>query len=88
MPGWPPHHQGHRRQEAAGAWVFVGGLRPAHAITVVRPANGTSTMTDGPFAETKEQLDGFGVIQWWTAPSSTPVRQRPRGRCVPLDAVC
>lgn len=47
---------------AAGAWVFVGGLRPSHATTVVRPAGGTTTMTDGPFAETKEQLGGFWVI--------------------------
>ncbi|MCE7004132.1 YciI family protein [Kibdelosporangium philippinense] len=48
---------------AAGAWVFVGGLVPSDASTVVRPANGTTTMTDGPFAETKEQLGGFWVIQ-------------------------
>lgn len=49
--------------KAAGAWVFVGGLRPSHASTVVRSANSASTLTDGPFAETKEQLGGFWVIQ-------------------------
>jgi hypothetical protein len=49
--------------KAAGSWVFVGGLLPSHASTVVRPAGGTTTMTDGPFAETKEQLGGFWVIQ-------------------------
>ncbi|AXB46608.1 YciI family protein [Amycolatopsis albispora] len=49
--------------KAAGAWVFAGGLLPSHASTVVRPGNGTTTMTDGPFAETKEQLGGFWVIQ-------------------------
>ena len=48
---------------AAGVWVFVGGLQPSHASTVVRPGNGTTTMTDGPFAETKEQLGGFSVIR-------------------------
>jgi hypothetical protein len=48
---------------AAGSWVFVGGLLPSHATTVVRPGNGTTTMTDGPFAETKEQLGGIWVIQ-------------------------
>jgi hypothetical protein len=48
---------------AAGSWVFVGGLLPSHATTVVRPGDGTTTMTDGPFAETKEQLGGFWVIQ-------------------------
>ncbi len=49
--------------KAAGSWVFVGGLVPSHATTVVRPAGGATTMTDGPFAETKEQLGGFWVIQ-------------------------
>jgi hypothetical protein len=49
--------------QSAGSWVFVGGLLPSHATTVVRPGNGTTTMTDGPFAETKEQLGGFWVIQ-------------------------
>jgi hypothetical protein len=48
---------------AVGAWVFGGGLRSSHASTVVRPGNGTTTMTDGPFAETKEQLGGFWVIR-------------------------
>ena len=49
--------------QSAGSWVFVGGLLPSHATTVVRPGNGTPTMTDGPFAETKEQLAGFWVVQ-------------------------
>jgi hypothetical protein len=49
--------------QSAGSWVFVGGLLPSHATTVVRPGNGTTTMTDGPFAETKEQLGGFWVIR-------------------------
>lgn len=48
---------------SAGSWVFVGGLRGSHATTVVRPDSGTTTMTDGPFAETKEQLGGFWVIR-------------------------
>lgn len=49
--------------QAAGAWVFHGGLESSHATTVVRPGNGTTTMTDGPYAETKEQLGGFWVIR-------------------------
>src|SRR5256886_5622381 len=47
---------------AAGAWVFGGGLLPPDSATVVRVTNGTTTMTDGPFAETKEQLGGFWGI--------------------------
>ncbi|MGH3380606.1 MAG: YciI family protein [Actinoallomurus sp.] len=49
--------------QSAGSWVFVGGLLSSSATTVVRPGNGTTTMTDGPFAETKEQLGGFWVIR-------------------------
>ena len=49
--------------QAAGAWVFGGGLLPPDSATVVRVENGTTTMTDGPFAETKEQLGGFWVIK-------------------------
>jgi hypothetical protein len=46
-----------------GIWVFGGGLLHSDSSTVVRVQNGTTTMTDGPFAETKEQLGGFWVIR-------------------------
>jgi hypothetical protein len=49
--------------KAAGSWVFVGGLLPSYATTVVRPGSGSTTVTDGPFVETKEQLGGFWVIR-------------------------
>ena len=49
--------------QAAGAWVFGGGLLPPESATVVRVQSGATTMTDGPFAETKEQLGGFWVIR-------------------------
>ncbi|HET7487797.1 MAG TPA: YciI family protein [Acidimicrobiales bacterium] len=45
-----------------GAWVFAGGLHPATTATVVHARGGEVTTTDGPFAETKEQLGGFWVI--------------------------
>ena len=48
--------------KAAGVWVFAGGLLPSDSATVVRVQNGSATVTDGPFAETKEQLGGFWVI--------------------------
>ena len=47
----------------AGAWVFAGGLHPASTATVVRMRDGEVLTTDGPFAETKEQLGGFWVIK-------------------------
>lgn len=49
---------------AAGAWVFGGGLHPASSATVLKPgAAGDVSMTDGPYAETKEQMGGFWVIE-------------------------
>jgi hypothetical protein len=49
--------------QAAGAWVFAGGLHPASSATVVRSTNGEVSMTDGPYAESKEQMGGFWVIE-------------------------
>lgn len=49
--------------EGAGAWVFGAGLRPASSATVVRSSGGDVSMTDGPYAETKEQMGGFWVIE-------------------------
>jgi len=48
-----------------GVWVFAGGLHPASTATVVRAHEGDVLVTDGPFAEAKEQLGGFWII---TAP--------------------
>ena len=44
-------------------WVFAGGLQPADIATVVRTEGGETVTTDGPFAETKEHLGGFWVIE-------------------------
>jgi hypothetical protein len=49
--------------QSAGAWVFAGGLHPSSASTVVRTKGGQVVTTDGPFAEAKEQLGGFWVIE-------------------------
>jgi hypothetical protein len=46
-----------------GVWVFGGGLHPADTATVVRATDGDVVTTDGPFAETKEQLGGFWIIR-------------------------
>jgi hypothetical protein len=49
--------------EKAGAWVFGTGLRPASSATVVRASGGDVSMTDGPYAESKEQMGGFWIIE-------------------------
>jgi hypothetical protein len=47
----------------AGAWVFAAGLRPISTATVVRSTSGDVSMTDGPYAETKEHMGGFWIIE-------------------------
>ena len=49
--------------EEAGAFVFKGGLQGGgDSATVVRPSGGGFLLTDGPYAETKEHLAGFWII--------------------------
>jgi hypothetical protein len=47
----------------AGAWVFAGGLNPPSSATTVKSVDGDVTITDGPYAETKEQIGGFWIIE-------------------------
>jgi hypothetical protein len=75
--------------QAKGAWVFAGGLTDPSSATVVRATDGDPVMTDGPFAETKEQLGGFWILEApdldaalaWAAKGSAacagPVEVRP-----------
>jgi hypothetical protein len=49
--------------KAAGVWVFNGGLHPPGTATVVRYKGGDALVTDGPFAEGKEHVGGFLVIE-------------------------
>ncbi|WP_323794056.1 YciI family protein [Nocardioides sp.] len=46
-----------------GAWVFAGGLQPAEMSTVVDNTGSEPIVTDGPYAESKEYLGGFWVIE-------------------------
>ncbi len=49
--------------ETVGAWVFAGGLHPASSATVVRSTGSDVSMTDGPYAESKEQMGGFWIVE-------------------------
>ncbi|NIH79152.1 YciI family protein [Amycolatopsis viridis] len=49
--------------QAAGAWVFTGGLHPPDTATVVRPQDDDVLITDGPYLEGKEHVGGFTVIR-------------------------
>lgn len=49
--------------QASGSWVFAGGLHPVSTATVVRVKGDDVVTTDGPFAESKEQLGGFWIVE-------------------------
>ncbi len=46
----------------SGHYVFAGGLNDPTTATVVDNTKGDNVVTDGPFAESKEQLGGFWII--------------------------
>ena len=48
---------------ARGLLVAAEALQPIETATTVRVRNGRVSITDGPFAETKEQLAGFYLIE-------------------------
>ena len=50
-------------KEFAGAIKGGNALQPTSAATTVRVRNGKRLTTDGPFAETKEQLGGFYLVE-------------------------
>lgn len=55
-------HQVRQELTAAGEWVDAQGLAsPGHALLVRASAQGAS-ITDGPFAKTKEFLAGYWII--------------------------
>jgi hypothetical protein len=49
--------------KSVGAWVFGGRLHEPETATVVRVSGGEVLTTDGPFAESKDHLGGFYIIE-------------------------
>jgi hypothetical protein len=47
----------------SGHYIASSPLQPVQTATTVRVRNGKVSVTDGPFAETKEQLGGFYLIE-------------------------
>ena len=47
----------------SGHLITVASLAPPRTTTSVRPRNGKPMVTDGPFAETKEQVGAFFIIE-------------------------
>lgn len=49
--------------QGSGHYVASNGLQPVETATTLRIDGGKVSITDGPFAETKEQLGGFYLIE-------------------------
>ena len=52
-----------REVSEKGGYRAGDGLQPTSAATTVRVRGGETVVTDGPFAETKEQLGGFYLLE-------------------------
>ena len=61
--GWQKILVLEEEMKSAGALVFSGKLNEPDTATVVRMADGDLMTTDGPFAESKEHLGGFYIIE-------------------------
>jgi hypothetical protein len=72
--------------QAKDVWVFGGGLMPPETSTVVRASADGTTMTDGPFAEAKEQIGGFWVIKAADLDEALAWAERASAACMgPVD---
>jgi len=49
--------------QQSGAFLAGAPLQPTSTATTVRGKNGKTMTTDGPFAETKEQLGGYYLVE-------------------------
>ena len=52
-----------RRHKASGHYLAGAPLQPTSTATSVRVRDGKRTVTDGPFAETREQLGGYYLVE-------------------------
>jgi hypothetical protein len=66
------------REELVSRGIFVSGsqLQPTRTASSVRLRNGKQLTTDGPFAETKEQLGGYFLIEAETVKDAQAVAGR------------
>jgi hypothetical protein len=56
------YYQFTQELEQSGAMVAGNALQPTETATTVRVRNDETLTTDGPFAETKEQLGGYYLV--------------------------
>ncbi|WP_188111113.1 YciI family protein [Nocardioides antri] len=61
---------------ASGLMVDAGGLSPVSAATEIRLSAGRVTVTDGPFAEAKEVVGGYSILETSTKEEAVEAARR------------
>lgn len=70
-----------RQLQTEGKYVLAAPLHPTSTATSVRAVDGKRLVTDGPFAETREQLGGFFLINASNLDEAIEIgKQIPAGR--------
>ena len=64
---------------AAEQYVAAAPLQPTATATSVRVREGKRLVTDGPFAETREQLGGYFMIEAWNLDEAIEIAGRIPG---------
>lgn len=62
--------------ESQGRLDFAAGLYPATMAKTVRTKDGKSSITDGPYLETKEHIGGFLIIEAESMDAALEVAER------------
>jgi len=62
--------------KASGHFKAGDALQPTHTATTVRVRDGKTSTTDGPFAETREQLGGYYLIEAKDLDEATKIAAR------------
>jgi hypothetical protein len=62
--------------KASGHYIAGDALQPVRTATSVRVRNGKTQTTDGPFAETREQLGGYYLVEAKDLDEATKIAAR------------
>jgi hypothetical protein len=62
--------------KASGNYIAGDALQPVRTATTIRVRDGKTTSTDGPFAETREQLGGYYLIEAKDLDEATKIAAR------------
>ena len=80
--------RGVRPREAADVIVGGEGLQPTATATTVRVRDGERMLTDGPFAETREQLGGYYLVDVADLDAAISVGGEDPGRAARAPSRC